>query len=126
MIREILADALGMLRYKVEQGTLTPEDIKGMYYVDRNGNKHYAPYWLDETVREIYDSIKGEVKPYNACDFNVTMNMIAADNWPLLEKWFPWISEADRNQRTVEMAVNWLRDPDAAHPDTKIWDYMKK
>lgn len=102
------------------------EDIEKMFFVDRAGTKHPAPYWPEEAVREIYNSVKGEINPYNFCDFNVTMNMVASDNWPLLEKWFPGMREDDRNQKTVEMALNFLKDPDAKNPDTKIWDYMKK
>lgn len=105
---------------------MAKEDIEKMYYQDRSGEKHYAPYWPSGMVREIYDSVKNEIKPYNACDFNVTMNMIASDYWPLWDKWFPGMREDDRNQKTVEAAVAWLRDPDAKHPDTKIWHYLKK
>ena len=32
-------------------------DIAKMYYTDRNGEKHAAPYWPSGTVREIYESI---------------------------------------------------------------------
>lgn len=99
-------------------------DIAKMYYTDRNGEKHAAPYWPSGTVREIYESIERDIRPYTACDFEVTMNMVASDNWPLLEKWFPGMSSDERNAKTVELAVNWLNDPDAKHPDSKIWNYF--
>ena len=101
-------------------------DVEKMYYVDRSGNKHQAPYWPKDAVREIYSSVKSEIKAYNPCDFYVTMNMIASDNWPLLEKWFPGMSQEDRNMKTVELAINWLKDPDAKYPDSKIWHYMSE
>ncbi len=100
------------------------EDIKKMYYVDRSGVKHSAPYWPASAVREIYETVKNQVRPYNACDFNVTMNMMAADNWPLLEKWFPGMSTEERTAKTAEMAVNWLNDPDSRHIDSKTWNYL--
>ena len=101
------------------------EDISKMYYVDRSNVKHQAPYWPKSAVKEIYDTIRGDIRPYNFCDFNVTMNMVASDNWPLLEKWFPDMDGAERNAKTVEMAVNWLKDPDSRHPESKIWDYFE-
>ena len=126
MKNEMLRDVYGDMSGKHFNEQLAEEDIEKMYYVDRNGTKHSAPYWPEEAVHEIYNSVKNEIKPYNFPDFLVTMNMIASDNWPLLEKWFPGMREDDRNQKTVEMAVNWLKDPDAKNPETKIWDYMKK
>ena len=29
------------------------EDIKKMYYTDRDGNKHYAPYWTDDALMSL-------------------------------------------------------------------------
>ena len=100
------------------------EDVSKMYYVDGKGMRHQAPYWPSSAVREIYDTVKGDIRPYNACDFIVTMNMVASDMWPVLEKWFPGMSPEERNSRTVELAVNWLNDPDSPHPDSKIWKYL--
>ncbi len=122
LLRSVYGDISGS-HYNQE---FANDDIRKMYYIDRNKNRHDAPYWPSETVREIYESIKGEIKPYNACDFEVTMNMVASDNWPLLEKWFPGIDEDERNQKTVELALNFLKDPDTAHPESKIWEYLKK
>ena len=100
------------------------EDIAKMYYTDRKGVRHQAPYWPSSTVREIYEGVKGAIRPSAACDFEVTMNMVASDNWPLLEKWFPGMSDKERNEKTVELALNWLNDPDSPHPDSKIWNYL--
>lgn len=97
-----------------------------MYYLDRSGVRHQAPYWPESTVREIYDSIKGDIRPYNADDFAVVMNMVASDNWPLLDRWFPSMSSEDRNAKTVELAVNWLNDPDSPLGDSKAWCYLNR
>ena len=100
------------------------EDIGRMYYTDKNGKKHYAPYWTVQTMEEVYAGIKGEIKAYNLYDFMVTANMIASDNWCMLEEWFPGQTESDRNKRIVQMSLNWLKDEDARHPDSKIWHYL--
>ena len=100
------------------------EAVEQMYYVDRAGNQHSAPYWTESSVRSIYDQVRGDIRAYNFWDFFVALNMMAADNYPLLERWFPDEDAAQRDQRIVEMTVSWLRDPDALHPDTKIWCYL--
>ena len=99
------------------------EDIEKMYYTDKKDKKHYAPYWSVSTMEEVYNSIKAEIRPYNFWDFAVTLNMVA-NNWMLLDRWFPDMEEGDRNSRMVDLAVNWLKDEDARHPDSKIWHYL--
>ena len=122
MLRGVYAEIAGP-HYNEEYADA---DVQRFYYVDRSGNKHQAPYWPKEAVREIYNSIKGEIKPYNACDFFVAMNKIASDTWPLLDKWFPGMSTDERNTKTVELVLNYFKDPDAKHPDAKIWYDMSK
>ena len=100
------------------------EDIGKMYYADKSGTKHYAPYWTVPTMQSVYDSIKSEIRPYNFWDFAVTLNMVASDNWMMLERWFPGMEDGDRNAKLVDMAINWLKDEDARHPESKIWDYI--
>ena len=101
------------------------EDISKMFYTDSNDNKHNAPYWPEEAVKEIYDQYSDDIPDYNFYDFLVTMNMIASDNWRMLEKWFPGVSESEMNKRIAEMSVNWLDDEDWP-TTTKIWDYVSK
>lgn len=124
--RAVLREVYGRMSGGHYNEEFAEEDIKKMYYIDRNGARHDAPYWPASAVREIYDTVKAEIKPYNACDFYVTMNMVASDNWALLERWFPGMSAEDRNRRTVELAVNWLNDPDSQHAENKIWQYLHK
>lgn len=100
------------------------EDIESMFFTDKSGKQHPAPYWSTQTIEEVYDGVKDEILDYNLWDFAVTMNMLASDNWCLLERWFPGITDKERNAKLVEMAVNWLLDEDAKHPDSKIWHYM--
>lgn len=100
------------------------EDIDAMFYSDKNGVQHAAPYWSAAAIEDAYEGVKDEIIDYNVWDFAVTMNMLASDNWCLLGRWFPEMSEKERNQKLVEMAVNWLLDEDAKHPDSKIWHYL--
>ena len=100
------------------------EDIAKMYYTDKNDKKHYAPYWSVSTMEEVYNGVKSDIRQYNFWDFAVALNMEASDKWMLLERWFPGMTEQERNTRLVELAVNYLKDEDARHPDSKIWHYL--
>lgn len=102
------------------------EAVAKMFYLDGDGERHDAPYWTDSAIKSVYDQVKSEIRSYNMWDFYVTLNMVAADNYGLLEMWFPGEDGPARDQHLVEMAVNWLRDPDAMHPDSKIWCYLNK
>ena len=99
--------------------------LKGIYYVDRNGAKHSAPYWTPQVVAPIYEKIKGEIPAYNMWDFYVTLNMIASDYWALIDAWYPGITAQDRDGKFVELALNWLKDPDYSGKN-KIWQYLNK
>ena len=100
------------------------EDVSKMYYLDEDGNKHFAPYWTDAKVSEIYDSIQDEVEPYNMWDFYTTVNMIWSDNYTLLKRWFPNADDSGLSGKAVEMAINWLDDPDSPFGRNKIWGYL--
>jgi len=90
-----------------------------MYYTDTDG-RHYAPYWED--ITPIYNVNKRSLnKDYNKWDFEVTMNMIKSDYFPLLREWFP--DEKDLRDKIIELTINWLNDED--YPDHKIWNYFK-
>lgn len=95
------------------------KQISKMYYTDADG-RHYAPYWED--ISAIYNMNKRRLnKDYNRWDFEVTMNMIKSDMYPLLREWFP--DEKDYRDKIIELSVNWLNDED--YPDHKIWTYFK-
>ena len=99
------------------------EDISNMYYTDKNGNKHQAPYWPEDAVKSLYDQYSDEIPDYNFWDYYVTMNMLASDNWCMLAKWFPNASDSEMNEKLAEMSENWLKDEDWP-TKTKIWDYL--
>lgn len=100
------------------------EAVRRMYYTDDKGDKHYAPFWTDEQVREVYDSVKSRIKGYNCWDFYCTLHMTVTDMRDLLMKWFPGDTKEDRVRRYVEASVNWLCDEDNPYGNTKIWSYL--
>ena len=83
-----------------------------------------ASYWPTSTIREIYESLRGDLRSYNCWDFFVTLNMIATDEAGIVDKWFPNISDQERDGKFVELAVNWLNDDDSPYGNSKIWCYL--
>ena len=102
------------------------EDVSKMYYIDRRGERHNAPYWMESDVYSIYQSAKGEIPEYNRWDWFVAFQMIASDNWCLLEEWFPEIDKDDFADRVRQMALNWLKDEDSPYGSEKIWKYLNR
>lgn len=99
--------------------------IEQMYYVDKKGDKHYAPYWNNETMQTVYNKVKSEIpSQYNYYDFDVTMNMLKSDNYCMLKKWNENATEEQIDAMVIDMAVNYLNDPDAPYPHEKIWKYL--
>lgn len=100
------------------------EDVSKMYYTDSRGTRYDAPYWTDAEIRSVYDSIRNEIQDYGFWDFYVALNMVKSDNCNLLSRWFPDQTKEQRDERLVEMTVNWLNDPDYPHAGEKIWHYL--
>ena len=101
--------------------------IEQMYYTDKEGRKHYAPYWNDDDMKKVYEANKSklETNAYNMWDFAVTMNMIKSDNCILLHKWFPNASDDEMLSRLIDLSVNWLNDKDNPFGDgVKVWCYF--
>ena len=103
------------------------KDVEKMTYREpKTGMVRRAPYWTSDTIRSIYESLKGDLRGYNCWDFYVTLNMIAAKNTALLEKWFPQMDQKERDGKLVELAVNWLNDDANPYGNSKIWGYLNK
>lgn len=101
------------------------KDVKNMYYVSNLGEKVYAPYWTDEQVERVYAKVRKSLPDsYNMWDFYVTLNMTKADNCNLFLRWWQGATNEEREQRIIEMAVNWLCDEDNPYGDEKIWRYL--
>lgn len=99
--------------------------VEQMYYTDKDGNKHYAPYWTEDEMKSAYNSVKSEVpSAYNYYDFCVTMNMLKSDNYCMLKKWNPDYSDDQLDKLVMDMSVNYLNDADAPYPTEKIWRYL--
>lgn len=99
--------------------------ISKMYYKDKGGRKHFAPYWTPDQTEEIYEEVKSKIPEYNLFDFMVTINMKASDDWNLLHAWFPEITQEQLNKKITESTLNWLIDDDWP-TKSKIWDYFNK
>ena len=98
--------------------------IAKFYYVDPNGIKHAAPYWLEPEVKQVYETIKSKIPAYNLYDFEVTLNMVKSDNYNKLKRWFPNATEEELLNRFVDEAVNYLDDEDNPYGNEKIWKYL--
>ena len=97
------------------------KQINKMYY-EENGIRHYAPYWEDTST--IYGANKRKLEhSYNKWDWEVAMNMIKSDYYPLLKKWFP--SEEDYLDKIIDLTINWLNDEDNPFGENKIWCYFR-
>lgn len=69
-------------------------------------------------------SVARNIPDYNFWDFYVTLQMTKADNCPLIMRWFPDSTPEERDKMLVDMAVNWLDDPDNKNAGHKIWSYL--
>lgn len=98
--------------------------MSDMYYLDESKVKHYAPYWTESEVRPLYEAVRTRIPAYNFYDFEVTLNMVKADNYKKLKKWFPTITDTLMVEKLVEEAVNYLDDADNPYGDEKIWRYL--
>ena len=101
------------------------EVVPKMYYVDKDGEKRFAPYWTIPQIAEIYESVKAKIPScYNEWDFFVTMQMKMSDSRMLLEDWFPKIEPEEVATRVTDLAVNFLNDEDNPYGTKKIWGYL--
>ena len=120
LMREVYASMSGH-HYNQE---FAMEDVAKMYYIGEDKKAHHAPYWTVEQVSNVFDGISGDIPDYNFWDFYVTLQMVKADNCPLIMRWFDGLSGEEMDEKFVEMAVNWLNDPDSPNAGHKIWSYL--
>lgn len=99
------------------------EDAIGkMYYEDEDGTKHRAPFFTEQEVKEVFDLNKDDISDYTIHDLAVTMNMLRSDNNRFFEKYAKNVGEV--KEMVSCMAIEYLQDPDAPHPKSKIWHYI--
>jgi hypothetical protein len=96
--------------------------IKQMYYEDEDGVKHYAPYYTDEEVKEVFELNKEDISDYTIHDLAVTMNMLRSDNNYFLKRYAE--SSTKAKDMVTCMAIEYLQDVDAPFPTQKIWRYV--
>lgn len=102
--------------------------IEHMYFVDKNGHKHNAPYWNPEQMKSVFDTYKGKIKAPGTTpwDFFVALNMIKSDNWCLFKQWWPDADDSTLDAKVIESTINYFDDEDAPHKEGKIWYYFNK
>lgn len=120
---ELLSSIYGLMSEGHYNEPYAMRCVAKLYYADKSGTKHYAPYWTEEQVRPIYEELKDQIPEYNFWDFFVTFNMLASDNWNLLHEWWPNITAELFAQKIAELSLHWLGDTDWGS-NSKIWDYM--
>ena len=123
---DLLREIYGHMSGKHYNQDYAIEDTSKMFYVDSSGQRHAAPYWSDEQIREVYDSVKREIPGYNFWDFHVALNKKAAENIMLLSRWFPGLTKEDLNNKLVEMTLLWMQSPADAEKGTMVWDALNR
>lgn len=96
--------------------------IKKMFYEDEEGTRHHGPFFTDAEIKEVFDLNKDDISDYTIYDLAVTMNMLRSDNNRFFEKYAKNASEV--KEMVICMAIEYLQDPDAPHPTSKVWDYI--
>ena len=124
--RKLMRDVYAAISGHHYNEEFAQEDVAKMFYKGNDGKEHHAPYWTVEQVKDVYPSVSKQIPDYNFWDFYVTLQMVKADNCPLLMRWFPNATPEERDRMLVEMAVNWLDDPDSPAAGHKIWAYLNK
>lgn len=99
--------------------------VEQMYYTDPKGEKHYAPYWTDDDVKQVYAAYKGKIHgEVTFWDFYVALNMTKSDNCNLFKSWWPDADVPTMTQKIAEATVNWLNDEDAPQGEARVWRYF--
>lgn len=123
-LEELCKDVYGVVSGGHYDRHFAEADIKKMYYENEDGTKHYAPFFTDAEVKEVFDLNKDDISDYTIYDLAVTMNMLRSDNNRFFEKYAK--STQEIKEMVICMAIEYLQDPDAPHPTSKIWDYINR
>lgn len=121
-LRKLYKDIYGVISDGHYDRYFAEDAIKKMYYEDEDGNKHHAPFFKEEEIDDAFDEHKDDISDYTIYDLAVTMNMLRSDNARFLEKYAH--SESEKKEMVVNMAVEYLQDPDAPYPKSKVWRYL--
>ena len=100
--------------------------VEQMHFKDKSGGIHKAPYWTDDAIKSVYEAHKSKMNNYPMWDFYVTINMMKADNYCMLKRWYQDATDEELDAKFIEMAINYLNDDDAPNPQTKIWSYFNE
>lgn len=121
-LHKLYKDIYGVISEGHYDRHFADEAIGNMYYEDDEGNKHHAPFFTDTEVKEVFALNKDDISDYTIHDLEVTMNMLRSDNNRFFEKYAK--SDSEVRKMVICMAIEYLQDPDAPHPTSKIWHYL--
>ena len=118
-VHHLCAMVYGVLSEEHFDKHFADDAIKKMWYEDEDGNKHMAPFFTEEEIKEAFDKHQDDISDYNIHDLAVTMNLLRSDHHLLLERYSK--DEEELKEMVTMMAVEYLQDPDCLHPTSKIW-----
>ena len=121
----LLSEIYGLMSEGHYNKQYAEQCVQKMYYVDKAGEKHYAPYWPEEAVKDIYEQSKAKIPGNNFWDFFVTFQMLASNNWILLHTWWPDITPEQFAEKMTDLTVNWFLDADW-ESGAKTWRFLHK
>jgi len=103
------------------------KQVENIYYTDENEKKHYAPFWTDDEVKQVWNAYKPKIKrDVTFWDFYVALNNTKADNCMLYRSWWPEADASVMTQKIAEATVNWLNDEDSPLGEGRVWKYFNK
>ena len=118
-VHHLCAMVYGVLSEEHFDKHFADDAISKMWYEDADGNKHMAPFFTEEEIREAFDKHQDDISDYNIHDLAVTMNLLRSDHHLLLERYSK--DNDEMKEMVVLMAIEYLQDPDSLHPTSKIW-----
>lgn len=121
-LHQLYQDVYGVISEGHFDRHFADEAISKMWFEDEYGEKHYAPFYTEDEIKEVFSLNKDDISDYTIYDLAVTMNMLRSDNNRFLEKYAS--SESNKKEMVTCMAIEYLQDPDAPHPTSKIWHYI--
>lgn len=96
--------------------------ISQMYYFSDDIAKVFAPFVSYDRAKELYAGIETVIPDYNFWDFAVTLNLIYSNHADVVKQWTR--DKGKLEERLMQLAISFLNEDCAHHPEGKIWWYM--
>ena len=137
--KKIALEYLAFLRYKIKNDLLTMEEIESLARMfEENlivtGTVDDLARFHGQTRKNVYTVIERHMveKPVRKVLYSFSAFRKArpsswkfrSNNTELLMRWFPEATPQENDMRFVELAINFLKDPDSPFDGSIIWDYL--